>query len=279
MKVESKLKYLNVGCGKRFHQDWLNIDVLPADPGVIHCDVTKGLPFENESLKVVYHSHVLEHIPKSTAKTFMSECFRVLEPGGVIRIAVPDLEGIIRNYLRFLDQNIQNPTKESKENYEWMMLELYDQVVRDHSGGEMQVYLQSNPGNKSFVLSRLGEEVRPLLEGSSSKLSLSQKLKKFNSMSSSAKMFFVRSVLSSLIHKFLPGKKYYQVGKFRSEGEIHQWMYDQYSLKKLLEDVGFKEVHKVNAFESSIPEWSNFNLDGEGEVVFKPDSLFMEGIK
>ncbi len=143
----------------------------------------------------------------------------------------------------------------------------------------MQAYLQNNPGNRSFILSRLGEEVRPLLDGSSSKLSLSQKLRKFSAMSSSAKVFFVRSVLSSLIHQFLPGRKYYQVGKFRSEGEIHQWMYDQYSLKALLENAGFKEVRKVTAFESAVPSWKKFKLDGEGKVIFKPDSLFMEGVK
>ncbi len=279
IKVDSKLRYLNVGCGKRFHNDWLNIDVLPADPGVIHCDVTKGLPFEDDSLQVVYHSHVLEHIPKSMVKAFLNECYRVLKPGGIIRIAVPDLEGIVRNYLKYLEQNLDQATDESRANYDWMMLELYDQVVRNHSGGEMQAYLQSNPPNKSFILGRLGEEVRPFLEGTGSNLSLGQKLMKFYSMSISAKVFLIRSVIGSMIHKFFPGSKYYKIGKFRSEGEVHQWMYDQYSLKRILEEAGFKEVRKVTAFESSIPAWKDFRLDGEGNVVFKPDSLFVEGIK
>ncbi|MEQ8880789.1 MAG: methyltransferase domain-containing protein, partial [Cyclobacteriaceae bacterium] len=129
IKVDSKLRYLNVGCGKRFHKDWLNIDVLPADPGVIHCDVTKGLPLEDNDLDVVYHSHVLEHIPKAKVKAFLNECYRVLKPGGIIRIAVPDLEGIVRNYLKYLDQNLDQSSDESRANYDWMMLELYDQVV------------------------------------------------------------------------------------------------------------------------------------------------------
>ncbi|MEQ8556267.1 MAG: methyltransferase domain-containing protein [Cyclobacteriaceae bacterium] len=279
IKIDSKLKYLNVGCGKRFHKDWLNIDVLPADPGVIHCDVTKGLPVDSNSLDVVYHSHVLEHIPKAKAKAFIEECYRVLKPKGIIRIAVPDLEGITQNYLTYLEQNLNKPSRESQANYDWMMLELYDQVVRNHSGGEMQAYLQSNPPNKSFILGRLGEEVRPFLEGTASHLSLSQKLKKFNSMSISAKAFLIRSVIGSMIHKFLPGSKYYKIGKFRSEGEVHQWMYDQYSLKLILEEAGFKEVRKITAFESSIPGWNDFKLDGEGDVVYKPDSLFMEGVK
>lgn len=71
----------------------------------------------------------------------------------------------------------------------------------------------------------------------------------------------------------------YQVGKFRKEGEVHQWMYDKYSLKLLLNDVGFKDVKVRTAFDSYISNWNDYNLDGKDGKIFKPDSLFIEALK
>ena len=163
--MKEKLNYLNIGCGKRFHKAWINLDVLPADTNVIHCDVTKGLPFKDDSMDMVYHSHVLEHLSQEKGKQLINECYRVLKKGGILRVVVPDLEQIVRNYLLFLEKNLTNPTKESKANYHWTMMELYDQVIRNQSGGQMTNYLTNNPSNKEFILSRLGEEVRPIIEG------------------------------------------------------------------------------------------------------------------
>ena len=79
----------------------------------------------------------------------------------------------------------------------------------------------------------------------------------------------------------LLGKDYqaYQTGVFRSQGEIHQWMYDRYSLKRMLEQVGFKDVQIKAAFVSQINDWEKYNLDGSNGIVRKPDSLFVEAIK
>src|SRR5262249_15085538 len=69
------------------------------------------------------------------------------------------------------------------------------------------------------------------------------------------------------------------VARFRSRGEVHQWMYDRFSLSQLLESCGFKNPVVRTAFESAIPGWSAFKLDEEGGIVRKPDSLFMEAVK
>src|SRR3954454_1180269 len=103
MKVKSK--YLNVGCGNKFHKDWTNIDMKSGSPYVIAYNLIKGLPFDNNSFQVVYHSQVLEHIPKENAAGFIKECFRVLEPGGIIRIVLPDLENIVKEYCKYLHEN------------------------------------------------------------------------------------------------------------------------------------------------------------------------------
>jgi hypothetical protein len=69
------------------------------------------------------------------------------------------------------------------------------------------------------------------------------------------------------------------IGKFRLGGEIHQWMYDRYSLSKLLVDVGFTQVEIKDAFTSRIPNWASYQLESKNGIIYKPDSLFMEAIK
>lgn len=62
-------------------------------------DLSRGIPFSDASVDVVYHSHVLEHLDRNVAHGFIWECARVLRPGGLIRVVVPDFERYCRNYL------------------------------------------------------------------------------------------------------------------------------------------------------------------------------------
>jgi SAM-dependent methyltransferase len=62
-------------------------------------DIARGIPFADSSVDMVYHSHVLEHLDRGVASQFIRECARVLKPGGLIRIVVPDFERYCRNYL------------------------------------------------------------------------------------------------------------------------------------------------------------------------------------
>ena len=111
---------------------------------------------------LVYHSHLLEHFSKCDARKLLKECFRVLKTGGVIRIAVPDLEKIAREYLRNLEAALQGNENATK-NYEWILLELYDQTVRNEPGGEMAKFLfQKRLPNEDYIVERIGEEVRSI---------------------------------------------------------------------------------------------------------------------
>ena len=75
----------------------------------------------------------------------------------------------------------------------------------------------------------------------------------------------------------LPKKdyKYYTTGRFRFGGEIHQWMYDRYSLGRLLEKVGFNDIVVRSADTSYIDNWKDYKLDDTSENA----SLFIEAIK
>jgi SAM-dependent methyltransferase len=127
------MKILNLGCGTKTsaHPSVINIDwsillrirsnpvlcalapvLLNGDrlrrfrslPGnlLVH-DLSQGIPFPDASVDVVYHSHVLEHIDREISRGFIKECARVLRPGGLIRVVVPDFERYCRHYLAHID--------------------------------------------------------------------------------------------------------------------------------------------------------------------------------
>lgn len=85
---------LNLGCGSRFLENWTNLDFISNDPALLAHNLLQPIPFHENSFDVVYRSHLSEHFTKSDAEIFIGECYKVLRPGGVIRIVVPDLEPI-----------------------------------------------------------------------------------------------------------------------------------------------------------------------------------------
>jgi hypothetical protein len=105
---------LNLGCGRTTNEEFVNIDFnfflrLGRIPGVksiltrfgisypnldqvmIH-DLRKGIPFAAETVDIVYHSHLLEHIDYEQVNMFLEEIQRVLKVGGIQRLVIPDLE-------------------------------------------------------------------------------------------------------------------------------------------------------------------------------------------
>lgn len=84
-------------------------------------DLAKGIPASDNSLDVVYHSHMLEHLTAADGADFIGSCFRVLKPGGLLRVIVPDLELWARNYVSgepfFFDTYRHFFLKDDREKY------------------------------------------------------------------------------------------------------------------------------------------------------------------
>lgn len=272
------MKYLNVGCGSQYIKlpNWTNIDFISNDKYVIAHNLLKGIPFKDHSFDYLYHSHVLEHFSKDDGVLFMRECFRVLKPNGIIRIAIPDLETIARNYIFWLEKGISNLDDDLiKANYDWMLLEMYDQTVRNSSGGQMGKYLiQKELINEQFIYDRIGEEGRVYRQNNL----ISEKATDVNFNLVVLIKQILRKIKKISNRSFFTSN-YSKIGCFRLGGEIHQWMYDRYSLTKLLTDIGFSEVVIKDSFESSIVDWEKYNLDIKNGIARKPDSMYIEGRK
>ncbi len=245
------MRMLNLGCGATFHEDWVNVDFTDHGGRVLAYDLRLGIPFADNSFDVVYHSHVLEHMPKAWGEFFISECYRVLRPGGLLRVVVPDLENIARAYLETLEA-ARCGEEGAEERHQWMVVELIDQLTRNQSGGEMLNYWKQNPvPQEDFILQRLGKEAEIGIAGVKGQAPESPK-----------------TALPPVDTSFLLG------------GETHKWMYDAVSLGILLRKKGFEAVQAVAHNESALPQITQYGLDTqENGYVRKPDSFFMEAKK
>jgi len=123
----SRMEKLNLGCGPNAPAGWLNVDgswnawfsnhrhlrkalemtrLISPNQGaqwkvhpIVH-DLRKPLPFRESSFSAIYASHVLEHLYLVEAQRVLSECKRILKPGGVLRLVVPDLHSVVLDYLK-----------------------------------------------------------------------------------------------------------------------------------------------------------------------------------
>jgi predicted SAM-dependent methyltransferase len=260
-------RLLNLGCGRRFHPAWTNADVNPVAPCVMQCDLRQPLPFASASFDAVYHSHVLEHLEPDSGRRLMHECRRVLQPAGVLRVVVPDLENICRTYLAAVEDVVRVGDARAHSHHQWMTAELLDQLVRHTSGGNTAQALRRGAfRDMDFVRSRLGAELDAVLSpGPPPDRSLRQRLR-------SAARLLVGTVAGEGLVRAL------QVGRFRLQGEAHQWMYDRISLAALFQDAGLVDPHVTSATSSALEGWPRYHLDADAQSrPHKPDSLFMEG--
>jgi len=154
---------LNLGCGMRTSQhpdvvnvDWsLNIRIkksrlmrIAVSPfldarrrsrldqmggHLLAHDLSKGIPFDCGSVDVVYHSHVLEHLDRLVARSFLQETLRVLKPGGLCRVVVPDFEFLCRAYVQHLDVCRRDPLQ--RASHEDLLEGVLEQSVRREAAG------------------------------------------------------------------------------------------------------------------------------------------------
>jgi predicted SAM-dependent methyltransferase len=95
---EPAIRRLNWGCGTEPPDGWINCDIKEGAGIDISCDIREGLPLEASSLDYVVSVHALPELPYPDVEPALTELHRVLKPGGVLRLALPDLEKAMRAY-------------------------------------------------------------------------------------------------------------------------------------------------------------------------------------
>lgn len=267
------MKLVNLGCGRRVHPQWVNFDFVASVPGVQQADLRKGIPLPDQSADAIYHAHVLEHFGRPDGERLLKECCRVLKPGGVIRVVVPDLEQIARDYLESLNAVRVEGSGEARRRHAWMVAELVDQCARHQPSGECLEMIRSWPlSERSFLIQRWGREAQALLDqvGSQSAVRSSPWHRRLLRRCWNLWRRFAARVDADAL----------AVGRFRLGGEPHLWMYDEWLLAECLNQAGFVSAMRLDASSSQIAEWPLYGLDaGPDGLAYKPDSLYMEAVK
>jgi predicted SAM-dependent methyltransferase len=128
--VGREMNRVNVGCGETPTIGWLNFDNsmsirLSSYPAlcnilrktklinsaqwarikfcqtneIVWANAAKSVPLPDNSVEVLYSSHMLEHLDRVEAKRFLHEARRVLAPDGIVRLAVPDIKTLVQKYI------------------------------------------------------------------------------------------------------------------------------------------------------------------------------------
>jgi SAM-dependent methyltransferase len=140
---------INLGCGLSVAPGWINIDNSPNarlarypwvrgtlwklgilsdlhysvkwSASIQNYDLKKKLPYKDSSVDYVYTSHFLEHLALNDSQRLMSEVFRIMKPGGIVRVVIPDLAVGARKYLRAIEAN-PNDANAATEFLDWLQL-------------------------------------------------------------------------------------------------------------------------------------------------------------
>lgn len=118
---------LHLGCGTDYKEGWINID-NNSDENItaidLYWDLLKPLPFPDNSVDFIFSEHFFEHFSVEDGQLVMKDALRLLKPGGVMRIAMPDLRAVVNDYLH--TSIAKNPTIKEfhfdfvKTSAEWM---------------------------------------------------------------------------------------------------------------------------------------------------------------
>ena len=97
---------LHLGCGEKYIPGFIHIDRRAFSHIDYIMDVDNLFEFNEQSVDMIYASHILEHFGRHEVIDVLKEWYRVLVYKGILRIAVPDFEAICRAYRTFEDMNL-----------------------------------------------------------------------------------------------------------------------------------------------------------------------------
>ncbi len=95
---QNSVAKLQIGAGTNLREGWLNTNYFPWQNNVLHLNAAQTFPFADNSFDYIFSEHMIEHIDYNEGLMMLSECFRVLKPGGRIRLSTPDFQFLMALY-------------------------------------------------------------------------------------------------------------------------------------------------------------------------------------
>jgi len=262
------MKLLNLGCGDIYipDQSWINVDYEASPPWVYAHNLLRPLPFSSSCFDLVYTSHFLEHIPKDKVLIFLCECYRVLRPGGILRVTLPDAAEMFQQFLYFRHSD-------QHDKADFLMLEIIDQCVRSRPGGLLEKFylkLTNLPSGeqyswKEFIFERTGHRIPdpdshlPARKGKSAYQlkSLFSASARLRSEVQARFKSFRRRIATSLVDEGFRGQNI----SLATVGEKHHWLWDFVSLSDEIYKAGFLEPSKLSCSTSAFVDFPFYPLD------------------
>lgn len=89
-------KKLHIGCGGNIFEGWLNTDLTPYSNIIAFLDASKEFPIKDNMFDYIYSEHTFEHLDFKGQLNYLRESYRILKPGGKIRIATPNFDFLMQ---------------------------------------------------------------------------------------------------------------------------------------------------------------------------------------
>ena len=265
--------------GSLYRNEWTNLyfSLLPQPPGenkIRYYDVRRRLPFEDNTFDAVYAMHVIEHLSPREGLHFVQELKRVLKPGGICRLSTPDLEDIARNYFKRFHAALENPSEKNTCDYHWAQLEVFDQLVRRKSGGEMVEAIKAGHFNEDYLKERYGDVYTEF------NAAMAKELEEKIAAQRQAERTTATAPRSIAYERELEKIQQHMNWDPRKMLEFNKWMYDRLSLGILIKDGGLIEYRVKDYKSSDIKNWDRYQFDrsNHGDHPIEP-SLYAEGRK
>ena len=223
---------VNLACGDCFLDSWLNYDYAPNSTNVKKINLLKNLPLDSGVASIVYSSHYFEHIPENFVNPFLSECYRIMKPGGMLRLVMPDFDEFCASYLSYRGNN-------EYQKAEFLLIEMIDQCVRTYPGGKLGNYysrIKNDPSNSemiSFIKYRTGHDINIQHNNDTQNVDESNK-SIFKRIINKLEWHYIKVVTA-----FLPPAFRKQNIKYTAVGGCYTRSNDFHTVKKILNLNGF----------------------------------------
>ena len=236
-------KLVNLACGTSYinNSDWINLDFNSESKNVITTNIIDSIPLNKENVDFVYSSHFIEHLNKDDLNKVLNHIYKILKPGGILRISTPNFQYLAKEYLNLIEA--KKVDKNFKNKIRFIKLIIFDQIFRSKSGGELKKFYQVI---KTDLIQYCEDLCGTFKRGQRPmKIDPLNKLKCFTFK----KFIYKLRILFALI--ILPKSFKKNNVSMAQTGELHKWLYDYFDLKDILIQKGFLDIKQKKVGETN----------------------------